>query len=118
MDSNLLMNMELGGVSTWTKSSSGGPPAPGQTEGSEPGGTGELGLAPMGSSEDQQLTGPDVGYSDQVESPQVVGRSRYLVQEEDDAFEAAPSNGSTAAVGKSGKALPKGWDSISLDSPK
>lgn len=50
---NLLMNMELGGVSTWHKTSSGGPPAPGQTDEVEGGGAG--GLDAAGSSEDQQL---------------------------------------------------------------
>jgi hypothetical protein len=48
------MNMELGGVSTWTKNSSGGPPAPGQTDDVEA--ADDLGR--LGSSEDQQLAGP------------------------------------------------------------
>lgn len=54
---DLLGHMELGGVSTWTKSSTGGPPAPGQTasEGDE---VGLAGLAALGSSEEAQLRGP------------------------------------------------------------
>jgi len=54
---NLLMNMELHSVSTWTKSSSGGPPAPGLTEEGE-GPAAVANLDALGSSEDQQLTEP------------------------------------------------------------
>lgn len=56
---NLLMNMELGGVSTWHKTDE-GPPAPGQTDDAE--GVSGSGAVPaldaQGSSEDQQLAGP------------------------------------------------------------
>lgn len=45
------------GVSTWTKSSSGGPPAPGQTSEAEEGVGGLAGLEALGTDEDAQLTG-------------------------------------------------------------
>ncbi|KAL4855483.1 malate dehydrogenase [Chlorella vulgaris] len=83
---DLLMNMELGGVSTWTKSSS-GPPAPGQTE-SEVGDD----FRRVGSSEDQQLAGPDFTRSDeQEELPQFA--SKYLAREDEDAQEDAEASG-------------------------
>ena len=51
-------NPHAGGTSTWTKSSSGGPPAPGATSEGEEGLGGVAGLEPLASSEDQGLTGP------------------------------------------------------------
>lgn len=54
----MLTLLNAGGVSTWTKSSSGGPPAPGATSEAEEGLGGVAGLDPLASSEDQGLTGP------------------------------------------------------------
>lgn len=118
------MNMELGGVSTWTKSSS-GPPAPGQTE-SEVGDD----FRRVGSSEDQQLAGPDFTRrlvamrpwpfgliftmlallngclcfccsDEQEELPQFA--SKYLAREDEDAQEDAEASG---------------WDQVALETTK
>ncbi|PSC70645.1 transmembrane 184A-like [Micractinium conductrix] len=122
---NLLMNMELGGVSTWTKSSTGGPPAPGQTDESEAGGV--AGLQPLGSSEDQQLSGPRFTLSDEqehVDSPVEVGRSKFLAVEAEDPFAEREGSGSSSVAGgkkgKKGKAATglTDFSSVSLDSPK
>ena len=58
-----MMNMELGGASAWGNGSSGGgggrgAPAPGQTNEAEGRPASAGGLNRLGSSEDQQLAGP------------------------------------------------------------
>lgn len=112
--SNLLMNMELGGVSTWTKRSTGGPPAPGQTEGTE--GCADDVLGGLGSSEEQQLAGPGFTHSDeQVESP-TIGKSRYLAQEVEDPFAEGSGSRTVAAEGSETAKKGAGWDNVSLDS--
>ena len=54
------MNMELGGASAWGNGSGGGrgPPAPGQADEAEGRAASASGLNRLGSSEDQQLAGP------------------------------------------------------------
>ena len=109
---NLLMNMELGGMSTWPAKSSGDePPAPGQIEGAEAG-TG-VGRAATGS-EDQQLAGPSFSRSDDLAEPPRIGKSRYLAQE-DEEEEHAVASGSGGEMGASKKGA--GWDDVSLGSP-
>ncbi|KAI7836252.1 hypothetical protein COHA_009842 [Chlorella ohadii] len=100
----LLMNMELGGTSTWTKSSSGGPPAPGATSEGEEGLGGVAGLEPLASSEDQGLTGPRYTLSDDHPESPPIGKSKFLARETDDITPAASGA--------------HDLQSVSLDSPR
>lgn len=117
---NLLMNMELGGVSTWHKTD-GGPPAPGQTDDAEDvSGSGAMpALDAMGSSEDQQLAGPRYTLSDEHAESPPMGRSKFLAREKENPFDEDDAEDSSSGVAdrKKGKAAATDWANVSLESP-
>ena len=112
MDASLIMNMELGGVSTWSKQSE-GPPAPGHTDDLEGGGDGaSAGDRPsplIASTEEEGLP----------QAPPLIGRSKFLAQEVEDPFAEEGGGGTNGDGGqrhkKRGKQKGATFDEIALE---
>ncbi|GAB4816342.1 hypothetical protein N2152v2_003388 [Parachlorella kessleri] len=101
---NLLLNMELGGMSTWQKSDK-GPPAPGHTTDLEAPTQPDMEMGPRFS-----LTSEHEAEQEGVESPPVVGKSKFLRQEDDNPFDSRLSGESNFDRSPSTVSVP-------LDSP-
>eukprot|EP00887_Chlorella_sp_A99_P002524 scaffold6.g2524.t1 len=102
-DASLIRNMELGGVSTWSKQRE-GPPAPGHTDDSERGAAG--GAGPSFGTEEEGLG----------DSPPVLGKSKFLAQEAEDPFAEEEGGGSGGGAGRKKKKAKKvvQFDEIAL----
>ncbi len=108
-NSNLLMNMELGGMSTWPKEgagTTGGAAAAGDSAAYQDNedDDDELGPAPPGA----------FTLDDGEDSPAVVGQSKFLVQELENPFAAGAAAGGEGSQG--GRSTRKtNWDDVSLE---
>lgn len=101
---DLLESMELGGMPTWPGGGQ-GTPAPG---GPKPGGSGQLG----------GLAGHLHSSELEVDSPPVLGKSKFLVKDDPFTSDEGPAEAPSGRSKRGGKANARRWDNVSLSSPK